>query len=275
MTYSSIFFVFLKNTHQIPFSLRLPFLLFVQHILTTAQTPLPTFSFSCTARSAPCMRGCMSARSDRFYTCPHSGGASRHRGRSSPARPIEGCHSSCNTVRRRTKIPVALLVFVRETILPDLYHEELIQKNPMANVEMIKKSNFLSAQDKEELPECETVTVFTPDEIEKFKAEAFRCWSNGKRIYQQPAAYILMLNTGLRTGELLGLLNSDIDLDKKVLYVQRGVKEVSRKNGTEFTSGRDRAERSAQSQAHICDEFGERGQTGGWNDPLTHAEASR
>lgn len=120
-----------------------------------------------------------------------------------------------------------------------LYHEELIQKNPMANVEMIKKSNFLSAQDKEDLPECETVTIFTPDEIEKFKAEAFRCLSNGKRIYQQPAAYILMLNTGLRTGELLGLLNSDIDLDKKVLYVQRGVKEVSRRNGTESTSGRE------------------------------------
>lgn len=120
-----------------------------------------------------------------------------------------------------------------------LYHEELIQKNPMANVEMIKKSNFLSAQDKEDLPECETVTIFTPDEIEKFKAEAFRCSSNGKRIYQQPAAYILMLNTGLRTGELLGLLNSDIDLDKKVLYVQRGVKEVSRRNGTESTSGRE------------------------------------
>ncbi len=120
-----------------------------------------------------------------------------------------------------------------------LYTDGLIPKNPMDNVEMIKKSNFLSAQDKEDLPECETVTIFTPEEIEKFKEEAFRCWSNGKRIYQQPSAYILMLNTGLRTGELLGLLNSDIDLDKKVLYVQRGVKEISRRNGTEFTSGRE------------------------------------
>lgn len=53
------------------------------------------------------------------------------------------------------------------------------------------------------------------------------------------AAYILMLNTGLRTGELLGLLNSDIDLEKKTLTVRQGVKEVSRRNGTEFTSGRE------------------------------------
>ena len=37
-----------------------------------------------------------------------------------------------------------------------------------------------------------------------------------------------MLNTGLRTGEALGLLNNDIDLDSKVIHLQRGVKEVSR-----------------------------------------------
>ena len=121
----------------------------------------------------------------------------------------------------------------------DLYREELIPKNPMANVEMMKKSNFLSAQDKEDLPECETVTIFTPEEIEKFKAEAFSTFKDGKRKYQQPAAYILMLNTGLRTGELLGLLNADIDLEKKTLIVRQGVKEVSRRNGTEFTIGRE------------------------------------
>ena len=120
-----------------------------------------------------------------------------------------------------------------------LYREELIPKNPMANVEMMKKSNFMSAQDKEDLPECETVTIFTPEEIEKFKAEAFSTFKDGKRKYQQAAAYILMLNTGLRTGELLGLLNSDIDLERKTLTVRQVVKEVSRRDGTEFTSGRE------------------------------------
>ena len=33
-----------------------------------------------------------------------------------------------------------------------LYREELIPKNPLANVEMMRKSNFLSAQNKESLP---------------------------------------------------------------------------------------------------------------------------
>ena len=101
----------------------------------------------------------------------------------------------------------------------------------MANIEMIKKSNFLSAQNKENLPECETVTIFTPEEIEKFKAEAFSTFKDGKRKYQQAAAYILMLNTGLRTGELLGLLNSDIDIENKTLTVRQGVKEIVNRDG--------------------------------------------
>ena len=48
-----------------------------------------------------------------------------------------------------------------------------------------------------------------------------------------------MLNTGLRTGEMLGLLNSDIDLENKTLTVRQGVKEISRRDGADFTSGRE------------------------------------
>ena len=98
-------------------------------------------------------------------------------------------------------------------LLTDYFHylaqQELIQKNPMTATPMIKK------------------------------AEAARTWSNGERIYQQAAAYTLMFNTGLRTGEVLGILNSDIDLENKVLHLKRGVKEVSRRNGVDATSGRE------------------------------------
>lgn len=94
----------------------------------------------------------------------------------------------------------------------------------MQSVPMMKKANFLAAQDKECVPEQEAVTVFTPTEIAKFKREAFSTFTNGKRKYQQAAAYVLMLNTGLRTGELLGLLNSDIDLERRIVYLERGGK---------------------------------------------------
>ena len=120
-----------------------------------------------------------------------------------------------------------------------LTQQEILAKNPMNSVPMIKKSNFMAAQNKEDIPTQETVTVFTPEEIEKFKAEAFSKFSNGKPKYQQPAAYILMLNTGLRTGELLGLLNSDIDLEHKYLEVRQGVKEVCKRDGVEYTPGRE------------------------------------
>ena len=118
-----------------------------------------------------------------------------------------------------------------------LTQQELISKNPMPAAPMIKRANFLAAQGKENLPTFETVTTFSPSEIERFKAEAVRKWSNGKRIYQQSAAYVLMLNTGLRTCEVLGLLNSDIDLDRRVIHLQRGVKEIAKRNGTDAAGG--------------------------------------
>ena len=54
----------------------------------------------------------------------------------------------------------------------------------MAAAPMIKKSNFMASQGKEDLPTFETVTIFTPEEIAKFKAEAVRTWGNGTPIYQ-------------------------------------------------------------------------------------------
>ena len=120
-----------------------------------------------------------------------------------------------------------------------LTQQEILTKNPMNSVPMIKKSNFMAAQNKEDLPTQETVTIFTPEEIEKFKAEAFSSYSNGKPKYQQPTAYILMLNIGLRTGELLGLLNSDINLEHKFLEVRQGVKEVCKRDGVNFEPGRE------------------------------------
>ena len=120
-----------------------------------------------------------------------------------------------------------------------LVEQEVLYKNPMNSVPMIKKANYFAAQNTENLAECDAITVFTPEEIELFKAECFRTWSNGKRIYQQVGAYILMLNTGLRTGEMLGILNSDVDLENKVLHVRQGVKEIYHRNGLNIDSGRD------------------------------------
>ena len=120
-----------------------------------------------------------------------------------------------------------------------LMQQEFIQKNPMQSTQMIKKSNFMASQGKENLPTNETVTVFTPEEIDKFKSEALSVFSNGKRKYQQAGAYILMLNTGIRAGEALGLLNSDIDIENRVMHLNRGVKEISKRDGVTAEKGRE------------------------------------
>ncbi len=114
-----------------------------------------------------------------------------------------------------------------------MYLEEMISKNPMDNVEMIKKANFLSAQGKELLPECENITIFTEEDITKFKQEI------SKTKYTQASAYILMLNTGLRTGEMLGVLNNDIDLDKKTMRIRQAVKTIEKRDGTKSLSKKD------------------------------------
>ena len=121
-----------------------------------------------------------------------------------------------------------------------LTEQEYILRNPMLGAPMIKKINFFATQDKEYLPTCDTVTIFTPEEIEAFKKEAFKmCVTRENRFYQQAGAYILMLNTGLRVGELAGLLNEDIDLENRVLHVRRSVKEVYHREDGEFHHGRD------------------------------------
>ena len=118
-----------------------------------------------------------------------------------------------------------------------LTQQELINKNPMNAAPMIKKSNFYAIQEKEDLPTSETVTVFTAEEIEKLKAEAKKSYKTGKKLYRQAGAYILMLNTGLRAGEMLGVLNSDIDLERRVLHIQRGVKVINKRDGVERSDG--------------------------------------
>ena len=117
-----------------------------------------------------------------------------------------------------------------------LYQEGAIPNNPMALIDMTKKDNYLAAQNKESKPQCDLVVVFTDEELELIREEAFKRFSNGKPVYQQSAAYFLMLDTGLRAGELCGIINSNIDLENRVIHLQRGVKEVHVRDGLEYVA---------------------------------------
>ena len=119
-----------------------------------------------------------------------------------------------------------------------IMQEGILQNNPMECIDMIKKANYMAMQHKEYVATCDSITIFTKEEIEKLKAEAFQTVGKDKhQKHLQAAAYILMLNTGLRTGEMLGVINSDIDLKNKMMTIQRGVKAVQSRDGTEKTNG--------------------------------------
>ena len=108
-----------------------------------------------------------------------------------------------------------------------LCYEEYISKNPMAYVRIIKKANFLAAQGKGNIAQSDAVTVLTNEEIQRLRETVFTRNRKGAMKHQQAAAYLLMLNTGLRTGEVLGLINSDIDLDNREMLVVRAVMKTA------------------------------------------------
>lgn len=120
-----------------------------------------------------------------------------------------------------------------------LYSEDFITQNTMRNVSMIKKANFLSIQGKEDVASRDKITILTDDEIKLFKKEALEQNDNGTYKHRQAAAYILMLNTGLRTGEVLGILNSDIDFESRLLHLRRAVKEVYKRDQENKVVGRE------------------------------------
>lgn len=92
--------------------------------------------------------------------------------------------------------------------------------NPMALAEMPHESDF----------EKKEVRFFTRDEASRIIEECSRLYSTGKPVYPYGDAFILVLNTGLRMGELLGLQKQDVDLSKKVINVKRNAQVVSNRN---------------------------------------------
>ena len=95
-----------------------------------------------------------------------------------------------------------------------------IYKNPCLGVIMPKQKNFKTKE----------IRILNDNEIAWFKDEIFRQYSNGKYVYNCPDAYILILNTGLRVGEALGLKWTDIDFDKKIMSVKRNIVMVKNRD---------------------------------------------
>ncbi|MBD5485736.1 MAG: tyrosine-type recombinase/integrase [Lachnospiraceae bacterium] len=92
---------------------------------------------------------------------------------------------------------------------------DYLQKNPAENLKLKHRDN-----------DSEERRVLTREEQKIFKEYSQNTLYNN--------AYCLVLETGLRAGEIGGLQWNDIDFDKKVIYVQRTILQDAQKGGFYF-----------------------------------------
>ena len=92
---------------------------------------------------------------------------------------------------------------------------DYLQKNPAENLKLKHRDN-----------DSEERRVLTREEQKIFKEYSQNTLYNN--------AYCLVLETGLRAGEIGGLQWNDIDFDKKIIYVQRTILQDAQKGGFYF-----------------------------------------
>lgn len=98
----------------------------------------------------------------------------------------------------------------------NIRHDIAMDDNPMMGVSMIPEHKF---------PETE-IKWMKPDEIKAFTETATRKFATGAPVHKYGSVYLFILNTGLREGEICALNKSDVDLNKRLISVNKGVNTV-------------------------------------------------
>lgn len=94
-----------------------------------------------------------------------------------------------------------------------------IEKDPMILVTMPNKGQF----------DTKEIRIFSQNEARAIVEEVGRTYSNGNPVYPYGEAYILMLNTGIREGELIALLRDDWDEKAGTIRVTRTSQSVKKR----------------------------------------------
>lgn len=95
-----------------------------------------------------------------------------------------------------------------------------ILKNPCMGVKLPKKA----AKD------IKTIQTLTKEEVPLYCQYATEKYGNGKSIYRLGNALVLILFTGLRLGEAMGLMWEDIDFQNNTLTVRRTLEQVKNRD---------------------------------------------
>lgn len=121
---------------------------------------------------------------------------------------------------------VSIVKKVMEILKPSIKKAVIEQKmrfNPLDFVVMPKKSIIIGMEDEEK------EQMYTTEEIEKITEVCMSFYGtntrNTKR-YRYAPAYILLLNTGIRVGELAALTWKDVDYDRKIIRISKTVSTI-------------------------------------------------
>ena len=93
--------------------------------------------------------------------------------------------------------------------------------SPLAGVRMFSKSRF----------ETSEINYYSPEERRKIEAEALRRNTKGTLVYRYGPVFVLLLNTGLRAGEICALAQSDVDQNRELLHVTKTAITVKDETG--------------------------------------------
>lgn len=102
------------------------------------------------------------------------------------------------------------------------YLRKLIPENPMELVTLPAKALFPCEDD--------TIEFFDPRECSRIIEEAGRAYNTGRPVYVYGDAIIVLLLTGLRLGELIGLRRDDYDPEKRIISVRRNVTKARKRD---------------------------------------------
>ena len=99
----------------------------------------------------------------------------------------------------------------------------VVDYNPVEAVELPSPDNF----------EIKEISYFNKEERKKFIDTATSYCLTGRRRYTIGWFMVLMLQTGLRIGEALAIKHSDINLDKRIVYIDSTIVSVKNRNAKE------------------------------------------
>ena len=105
-----------------------------------------------------------------------------------------------------------------------IQHDIRMESNPMNAVKMIPQDKF----------EETTAVWLDSEQIAAFKAEAERKFKTGAYVYKYGLLFMLLINTGMREGEICALEKKDIDFENRVIKITKGINivPVKQKDGS-------------------------------------------